>query len=57
MVKFEYIKVVSNDRLIEELKFWFDLSNHPKKRTELLDLIKQRAQNISRNEKINYRYF
>lgn len=42
----EYIKAVSNDRLIEELKFFdLDLSNHPK-RTELLDLGKQRAQTL-----------
>ena len=42
----EYIKAVSNDRLIEELKFFdIDLSHHPK-RTELLDLSKQRAQTI-----------
>jgi glutamyl-tRNA synthetase len=42
----EYIKAVSNDRLIEELKFFdLDLSHHPK-RTELLDLSKQRAQTI-----------
>ena len=42
----EYIKAVSNDRLIEELKFFdMDLSHHPK-RTELLDLSKQRAQTI-----------
>ena len=42
----EYIKAVSNDRLIEELKFFdLDLSHHPK-RTELLDLAKQRAQTI-----------
>lgn len=42
----EYIKAVSNDRLIEELKFFdLDLSHHPK-RTELLDLGKQRAQTI-----------
>ena len=42
----EYIKSVSNDRLIEELKFFdLDLSNHPKK-TELLELAKQRAQTI-----------
>ena len=40
----EYIKAVSNDRLIEELKFFdLDLEHHPK-RTELLDLAKQRAQ-------------
>jgi len=42
----EYIKAVSNDRLIEELKFFdLDLSEHPK-RTELLDLSKQRAQTL-----------
>ncbi|MDD3007429.1 MAG: glutamate--tRNA ligase [Arcobacter sp.] len=42
----EYIKAVSNERLIEELKFFdLDLSNHPK-RTELLDLGKQRAQTL-----------
>ena len=42
----EYIKSVSNDRLIEELKFFdMDLSHHAK-RTELLDLSKQRAQTI-----------
>lgn len=42
----EYIKAVSNDRLIEELKFFdMDLSNHAK-RTELLDLSKQRAQTL-----------
>ena len=42
----EYIKAVSNDRLIEELKFFdLDLSHHPKK-TEILDLSKQRAQTI-----------
>jgi glutamyl-tRNA synthetase len=42
----EYIKAVSNDRLIEELKFFdMDLSTHPK-RTELLDLSKQRAQTL-----------
>ena len=42
----EYIKAVSNDRLIEELKFFdLDLSLHPK-RTELLDLAKQRAQTL-----------
>ena len=42
----EYIKAVSNDRLVEELKFFdLDLSHHPK-RTELLDLGKQRAQTI-----------
>ena len=42
----EYIKAVSNDRLIEELKFFdMDLSHHAK-RTELLDLSKQRAQTI-----------
>ena len=42
----EYIKAVSNDRLIEELKFFdIDLSHHPK-RTELLDLSKQRAQTL-----------
>ena len=42
----EYIKAVSNDRLIEELKFFdLDLSHH-QKRTELLDLSKQRAQTI-----------
>lgn len=42
----EYIKAVSNDRLIEELKFFdLDLSHH-EKRTEILDLTKQRAQTI-----------
>ena len=42
----EYIKAVSNDRLIEELKFFdMDLSHHAK-RTELLDLSKQRAQTL-----------
>ena len=42
----EYIKAVSNDRLIEELKFFdLDLSHHSKK-TELLDLSKQRAQTL-----------
>lgn len=42
----EYIKAVSNDRLIEELKFFdLDLSHHAK-RTELLDLAKQRAQTL-----------
>lgn len=42
----EYIKSVSNDRLIEELKFFdLDLSNNPKK-NELLELAKQRAQTI-----------
>ena len=42
----EYIKAVSNDRLIEELKFFdMDLS-HYEKRTEILDLSKQRAQTI-----------
>jgi glutamyl-tRNA synthetase len=42
----EYIKAVSNDRLIEELKFFdMDLSHHPKK-TEILDLSKQRAQTM-----------
>jgi glutamyl-tRNA synthetase len=42
----EYIKAVSNHRLVEELKFFdLDLSHHPK-RTELLDLGKQRAQTI-----------
>ncbi|QKF65713.1 glutamyl-tRNA synthetase [Arcobacter venerupis] len=42
----EYIKAVSNDRLIEELKFFdLDLTHHAKK-TELLDLSKQRAQTL-----------
>ena len=42
----EYIKSVSNDRLIEELKYFdLDLSDYSKK-TELLDLSKQRAQTI-----------
>lgn len=42
----EYIKVVSNERLIEELKFFdLDLSNYPKK-NEILDLAKQRAQTL-----------
>lgn len=42
----EYIKAVSNDRLIEELKFFdLDLTHHSKK-TELLDLSKQRAQTL-----------
>ena len=40
----EYIKAVSNDRLIKELQYFdLDLEHHPK-RTELLDLAKQRAQ-------------
>ena len=31
-LNFKYIKAVSNDRLIEELKFFdLDLSHHPKK--------------------------
>ncbi|MBU3014317.1 glutamate--tRNA ligase [Poseidonibacter lekithochrous] len=42
----EYIKAVSNDRLVEELKaFDLDLSNYSKK-TEILDLAKQRAQTL-----------
>ncbi|AGR76396.1 glutamyl-tRNA synthetase [Aliarcobacter butzleri 7h1h] len=42
----EYIKAVSNKRLIEELKFFnLDLSNYPKK-NEILDLAKQRAQTL-----------
>lgn len=42
----EYIKAVSNDRLIEELKFFdMDLTHYPKK-TEILDLSKQRAQTL-----------
>lgn len=42
----EYIKAVSNERLIEELKFFdVDLTHHSKK-TELLDLSKQRAQTL-----------
>ncbi|MDK2046321.1 glutamate--tRNA ligase [Aliarcobacter butzleri] len=42
----EYIKAVSNERLIEELKFFdLDLSNYPKK-NEILDLAKQRAQTL-----------
>ncbi|MFY4822448.1 glutamate--tRNA ligase [Aliarcobacter butzleri] len=42
----EYIKTVSNERLIEELKFFdLDLSNYPKK-NEILDLAKQRAQTL-----------
>ncbi|MCG3692347.1 glutamate--tRNA ligase [Aliarcobacter butzleri] len=42
----EYIKAVSNERLIEELKFFdLDLSNYSKK-NEILDLAKQRAQTL-----------
>ncbi len=42
----EYIKSVSNDRLVEELKaFDLDLSDYAKK-TEILDLAKQRAQTL-----------
>ncbi|MDN5098136.1 glutamate--tRNA ligase [Aliarcobacter butzleri] len=42
----EYIKAVSNERLIEELKFFdLDLSNYPKK-NEILDLAKQRVQTL-----------
>ncbi|MDN5078227.1 glutamate--tRNA ligase [Aliarcobacter butzleri] len=42
----EYIKAVSNERLIEELKFFdLDLSNYPKK-NEILDLAKQRSQTL-----------
>lgn len=42
----EYIKTLSNERLIEELKFFdLDLSNYPKK-NEILDLAKQRAQTL-----------
>ncbi|MFW2600951.1 glutamate--tRNA ligase [Aliarcobacter butzleri] len=42
----EYIKALSNERLIEELKFFdLDLSNYPKK-NEILDLAKQRAQTL-----------
>lgn len=42
----EYIKAASNERLIEELKFFdLDLSNYPKK-NEILDLAKQRAQTL-----------
>jgi glutamyl-tRNA synthetase len=42
----EYIKAASNDRLVEELKY-FDLDLHEySKKTELLDLSKQRAQTI-----------
>ncbi|MFY4806085.1 glutamate--tRNA ligase [Aliarcobacter butzleri] len=42
----EYIKAVSNERLIKELKFFdLDLSNYPKK-NEILDLAKQRAQTL-----------
>ncbi|KLD99197.1 glutamate--tRNA ligase [Aliarcobacter butzleri] len=42
----EYIKAVSNERLIAELKFFdLDLSNYPKK-NEILDLAKQRAQTL-----------
>ncbi|WP_323658013.1 glutamate--tRNA ligase [Aliarcobacter butzleri] len=42
----EYIKAVSNERLIEELKFFdLDLSTYPKK-NEILDLAKQRAQTL-----------
>ena len=42
----EYIKAASNDRLIEELKYFdLDLSDYVKK-TEILDLSKQRAQTI-----------
>ncbi len=42
----EYIKAVSNDRLVEELKA-FDLDLHEySKKTEILDLAKQRAQTL-----------
>jgi len=42
----EYIKAVSNDRLVEELKA-FDLDlTHYNKKTEILDLAKQRAQTL-----------
>ena len=42
----EYIKSTSNDRLIEELKFFdLDLSDYSKK-YEILDLSKQRAQTL-----------
>ncbi|MAC84568.1 MAG: glutamate--tRNA ligase [Arcobacter sp.] len=42
----EYIKAVSNDRLVEELKdFDLDLHDYSKK-TEILDLAKQRAQTL-----------
>lgn len=42
----EYIKAVSNDRLVEELKA-FDLDLHDySKKTEILDLAKQRAQTL-----------
>jgi len=42
----EYLKSVSNDRLIEELKYFdLDLSNYDKK-NELLELSKQRAQTL-----------
>ena len=42
----EYIKAVSNDRLVEELKA-FDLDlTHYNKKTEILDLSKQRAQTL-----------
>jgi len=42
----EYIKAVSNDRLVEELKdFDLDLHDYSKK-TEILDLSKQRAQTL-----------
>lgn len=42
----EYIKSSSNERLIEELKFFdMDLSNYSKK-NEILDLSKQRAQTL-----------
>lgn len=42
----EYIKTVSNDRLIEELKFFdLDLTNYSKKE-EILNLAKQRANTL-----------
>ncbi len=42
----EYIRSVSNDRLVEELKFFdLDLSDYAKK-NELLELSKQRAQTL-----------
>lgn len=42
----EYIKTVSNDRLIEELKFFdLDLTNYSKK-DEILNLAKQRANTL-----------
>lgn len=42
----EYIKSLSNDRLVEELKFFdLDLSDYAKK-NELLELSKQRAQTL-----------